>query len=96
MIFIRKANLVPWYLLFLLILRHWEARKTTASHNKKTTEKNSPKKKWKKKKKKNNNNYNMWQTNKQQAGESIIVKLDHLKMSIPIEIRGGSRKFKNG
>ena len=27
MIFIRKANLVPWYLLFLLILRHWEVRR---------------------------------------------------------------------
>ena len=26
MIFIRNANLVPWYLLFLLILWHWEAR----------------------------------------------------------------------
>ena len=24
MIFIRKVNLVPWYLLFLLILRYWE------------------------------------------------------------------------
>ena len=27
MVFIRKANLIPWYLLFLLILRHWEARR---------------------------------------------------------------------
>ena len=33
MIFIRKANLVPWYLLFLLILRHWEARRVPRRHN---------------------------------------------------------------
>ena len=26
-IFIRKVNLVPWYLLFLLILQHWETRR---------------------------------------------------------------------
>ena len=33
MIFIRKANLVPWYLLFLLILRHWEARRVPRRHS---------------------------------------------------------------
>ena len=33
MIFIRKANLVPWYLLFLLILRHWEARRVPQRHS---------------------------------------------------------------
>ena len=33
MIFIRKANLVPWYLLFLLILRHWEARRAPRRHS---------------------------------------------------------------
>ena len=32
MIFIRKANLVPWYLLFLLILRHSEARRVPQRH----------------------------------------------------------------
>ena len=32
MIFIRKANLVP-YLLFLLILRHWEARRVPRRHS---------------------------------------------------------------
>ena len=33
MIFILKANLVPWYLLFLLILRHWEARRVPRRHS---------------------------------------------------------------
>ena len=33
MIFIHKANLVPWHLLFLLILRHWEARKVSRRHS---------------------------------------------------------------
>ena len=33
MIFIRKTNLVPWYLLFLLILRHWEARRVPWRHS---------------------------------------------------------------
>ena len=33
MIFIRKANLVPWYLLFLPILRHWEARRVPRRHS---------------------------------------------------------------
>ena len=33
MFFIRKANLVPWYLLFLLILRHWEARRVPRRHS---------------------------------------------------------------
>ena len=33
MIFIRKANLAPWYLLFLLILRHWEARRVPRRHS---------------------------------------------------------------
>ena len=33
MIFICKANLVPWYLLFLLILRHWEARRVPRRHS---------------------------------------------------------------
>ena len=33
MFFTRKANLVPWYLLFLLILRHWEARRVPRRHS---------------------------------------------------------------
>ena len=33
MIFIRKANLAPWYLLFLLILRRWEARRVPPRHS---------------------------------------------------------------
>ena len=33
MIFVRKANLVPWYLLFLLILRHWEATRVPRRHS---------------------------------------------------------------
>ena len=33
MIFIRKANLVPWYRLFLLILWHWEARRVPQRHS---------------------------------------------------------------
>ena len=32
MIFIRKANLVSWYLLFLLILWHWEAGRVPWRH----------------------------------------------------------------
>ena len=33
MIFVHKANVVPWYLLFLLILRHWEARRVPRRHS---------------------------------------------------------------
>ena len=33
MIFIRKVNLVTWYLLFLLILRHWETRRVPRRHS---------------------------------------------------------------
>ena len=33
MIFIRKVNLITWYLLFLLILRHWETRRVPRRHS---------------------------------------------------------------